>query len=105
MEADMKMVRMAAILALLGAASTPGLAVPRRGEAGYDPDRYICKSRPAIGSRVKRIRECHTAQQWEEREFQERAGLMRRQTNGAPGCNLDPPAFCGIVNSGKDTPF
>jgi hypothetical protein len=87
MEGRMKLVGIAASLALLAAASAPGAAAPpKKGEPGYDPDRQICKSKPAIGSRLKRIRECATAQQWEDMRQQERNGLLRRQFNGAPGC-------------------
>ena len=83
----MNMVRIAAGLALIAAAAAPGAAAPRKDRAGYDPDRQICKSKPAIGSRLKRIRECATAQQWEELKQQERQGLMRKQHNGASGCS------------------
>ena len=82
----MKLVRIAAGLALLTAMSAPTFAAPRKGEEGYDPNREICKSRPVVGSRLQRVRECHTAQQWEEMRQQERQGLMRKQYNGAPGC-------------------
>lgn len=51
----------------------------------YDPDQLICESRREIGSRLKRIRVCHTAQEWEEVRLQERVGLMRKQYNGASG--------------------
>ncbi len=51
----------------------------------YDPDQIICESRQEIGSRLKRIRVCHTAQEWEEVRTQERVGLMRKQFNGASG--------------------
>ena len=47
----------------------------------------ICKSKPVVGSRLKRIRECATAQQWEDMELAERMGLMRKQFNGDPGCS------------------
>jgi hypothetical protein len=73
----------AAVLAL--AAASPGSAAPKKGEPGWDPDREICKSRPVIGSRLQRVRECATAQQWEDLKLQERLGLMRKQTNGASG--------------------
>ena len=81
----MHLVRIAAGLALLVAASAAGASPPRKGEPGYDPNREICKSRPVVGSRVERVRECHSAEQWEELKLMERAGLMRAQHNGAPG--------------------
>ena len=84
-EARTILVGIAAGLALLAAAPAPGSAAPKKGEAGWDPDREICKSRPVVGSRLKRVRECATAQQWEDMKLQERTGLMRRQTNGASG--------------------
>lgn len=77
----MSMISIAAGLALLAAAA-PGLAAPKKGQAGYDPDRLICKSKAVVGSRVQRIRECHTALEWEELKFQESNGLMRQQING-----------------------
>jgi hypothetical protein len=51
----------------------------------YNPDQMICESRQEIGSRLKRIRVCHTAQEWEEVRVQEKVGLMRKQYNGASG--------------------
>ena len=99
----MDLVRVAAALALVAAAAPPAGAAPKKGEPGYDPDRQICKSKPAIGSRLKRIRECATAREWEEMELQERLGLMRKQVNGAPGCNGG--GSCGIDRGGKDTPW
>lgn len=81
----MKLVGIAAGLALIVAA-TAAQAAPKKGQAGWDPDREICKSQPVLGSRLKRIRVCQTAQQWEETRQQERQGLMRKQHNGASGC-------------------
>lgn len=93
----MKGFKIVAGLALLAMAATPGLAAPKKGEPGYDPERQICKSRPVLGSRVKRVRECATAAQWEEMRLQERTGLMRKQVNGSPGCRG--------CDSTKDTPW
>jgi hypothetical protein len=94
----MRTVSIAAGAALLLAASSAGLAAPKKGEPGYDPDREICKTKPVVGSRLKRIRECATAAQWDEMKLQERTGLLRRQTNG-------DPANAPITNGGRDTPF
>ena len=51
----------------------------------YNPNQMICESRQEIGSRLKRIRVCHTAQEWEDVRTQEKVGLMRKQFNGAAG--------------------
>ena len=98
------MMRYGAALILLLAASAPGAAAPPKpGDAGYDPNRQICKSKPVVGSRLKRIRECHSAEQWEELKFMERQGLMRQQFNGDPGC---PEAVgCNMRAGAKDSPF
>ena len=95
----MTIVRIGVGLALLIAAATPGMAAPKKGESGYDPERQICKSRPVIGSRVARVRECATAAQWEDMKLQERTGLLRKQTNGSPGC-----MGCNATPSG-DSPW
>jgi hypothetical protein len=87
----------AAALSLIAAAAAPAAAAGGRDGEKADPGRQICKSKPAIGSRLKRIRECATAEQWEEMKLQERVGLMRKQVNGAPGC-----PGCGVAN---DTPW
>ena len=86
----MRIAPIVAGLALLASAQAAGAKAPKPGEAGWDPDRRICKSRPVVGSRLKRVRECASAQQWEEMAVAERMGLMRQQYNGAPGCNADP---------------
>lgn len=97
----MRIVRIAAGVALLIASAAPGAAAPSNGKSD-DPNREICKSKPVVGSRLKRIRECHTAQQWEELKLMERMGLMRQQINGAPGCPQPP---CVMQPGGRDTPF
>jgi hypothetical protein len=56
-----------------------------RPKAKYNPDQLICESRDLIGSRLKRIRVCHTAQEWEEVRTQEKVGLMRKQYVGGSG--------------------
>ena len=105
----MRLVGFAAGVALVAAASAPAAALPRKGEAEADPAREICKSRGVVGSRVKRVRECHTAQQWEEMKLQEQLGLARQQFNGGAGCNNDPyvsscGAQTGLGSGGRDTP-
>ena len=80
----MRVTAIVAALAMLAAGAAPGAAAEKKKKA-WDPDRQICKSKPVIGSRLQRIRECHTAQQWLEMKQQEQWGLRRQQFNGAPG--------------------
>ena len=94
----MRIVTVAAGLALLLGAAAPTEAAPKKGEPGWDPNRKICKSKPVVGSRLKKVRECATAQEWEDMRMQERTGLLRRQTNGDPG---GVPVPVG----GRDTPW
>lgn len=93
---------LAALALLAAAAAAPGAAAPRKG-AGFDPEREICRSRPVVGSRLKRVRECHTSQEWEDLKMQERLGMMRKQGNGDPGCT--EAIGCGVQNGGRDTPW
>ena len=76
----MKAVTIALALAL------PALALPAAASAKkggpQDPNREICKSKPVIGSRVERVRECHSAAQWEDMKRAESLGLMTKQFNG-----------------------
>ena len=62
-----------------------GADAAARPRPKYDPNQLICESRELIGSRLKRVRVCHTAQEWEEVRMQEKVGLMRKQYNGSPG--------------------
>ena len=101
MRAMTAMTGLAASLALAAVAS-PGAAVPNKGQQANDPNREICKSQGTIGSRLKRVRVCMTAQEWEELEFQEQLGLRRKQFNGDPGCPQPP---CTVERGGKDTPW
>jgi hypothetical protein len=94
----MDMVRIAAALALLVAGAAPAAASAPKEAAKADPDRQICKSKPVVGSRLKRIRECATAQEWEDMKLQERVGLMRKQVNG-------DPANAPVATGGRDSPF
>ena len=89
---------MAAGLALLLAPAQAMARTPKKGEPGWDPNREICKSKPVVGSRLKRVRECATAQQWEDMKLQERTGMLRKQNNGDAG---GVPVPVG----GRDTPF
>ena len=91
----MRMVKVMAGLALLVTVPAAAAATPKKAD---DPNREICKSKPVVGSRLKRIRECATAAQWEEMKLQERQGLLRRQTNG-------DPANRPLDRGGRDTPF
>jgi hypothetical protein len=98
----MRMIFAAAGLALLAAAPHPSKAADRSAAAG-DPAREICKSRPVIGSRLKRIRECHSAAEWEDLELQEQMGLRRQQINGDPGCS--EAVGCNLRPGLKDSPI
>jgi hypothetical protein len=97
------------ILATPAAAFRPRSDVPATGygKPGYDPARMICVSRSVVGSRLQSVRECHTAQQWEDQRAQEVAGLGRQQMNGGAGCNYNNPGdpTCGVRSGGKDTPW
>ena len=97
----MKRIAMAAALVLPGA--MPGAApAATKGRAADDPGRQICRSKPVVGSRLKKIRECHSAAEGEDLELQERMGLRRQQFNGAPGCPQPP---CVAAPGGRDTPW
>jgi len=96
----MRLAGIAAGLALGLAAA--GAAAPKKSEPGWDPNREICKSQSVVGSRLKKVRTCMTAQEWEDLKLQEQVGLMRKQVNGDPGCNS---GACGIERGGKDTPW
>ncbi|HEX8262696.1 MAG TPA: hypothetical protein VF547_07465 [Allosphingosinicella sp.] len=76
----------AAVALLAGSLLATHAAVAAgRAKRKYDPNQMICESRQEIGSRLKRIRVCHTALEWEEVRAQEKVGLMRKQFNGASG--------------------
>lgn len=62
-----------------------GASAAGRAKAKYDPNKVICESRDVIGSRLQRVRVCHTAQEWEEVRTQEKVGLMRKQYHGGSG--------------------
>ena len=79
----MKTISIAAAAVLLSAAP---VTAADKDKKDWDPNREVCKSKPVLGSRLKRIRECHSAQQWLEMKQQEEWGLRRQQFNGAPGC-------------------
>jgi hypothetical protein len=100
----MDLVRIAAGLALLLAASAPATASTTTGGKKTDTGRMICKSKPVVGSRLKRIRECATAEQWEEMKLQEQVGLMRKQFNGDPGCNGGGGDSCHPLGK-RDVPW
>ncbi len=102
----MHLARIAAGLALLVSTAAPGAAATADSGKKADPDRKICKSRNVVGSRLQRVRECATAQQWEDMELQERMGLMRKQVNGDAGCSGSSSQSCNpIASGGRDTPW
>ena len=80
--------------------TVPAAAAPREKKA-EDPNEQVCKSRYLTGSRLARVTECATRQQWAEMKEQERLGLSRKQINGAPACDNNQ---C-IPRGGKDTPW
>jgi hypothetical protein len=80
----MGFIAMTAAAAMLAAAA-PGAAAASKSGDSADPNRQICKSKPVVGSRLKRIRECHTAAEWDDMELAEQVGLVRQQINGASG--------------------
>ena len=80
----MRVMLIAGGAALAVAASAPAAAAPRK-PAAADPGRQICKSTATVGSRLARKRECHTAQEWEEIELQDRLLMSSKQFNGAAG--------------------
>ena len=80
----MRLIGLTVAAAVLAAGPAPGAAA-EKAKKTYDPNREICKSKPVLGSRLQRIRECHSAQQWLEMKQQEQWGLRRQQFNGAPG--------------------
>ena len=99
----MALIRVAAGLALIAATtSSPGFAAPTKAKGADDPNREICRSQAVVGSRLKRVRVCMSALEWEELKLQEQLGLARKQINGAPGCP-NPP--CVLERGGKDTPW
>jgi|GEM_PF-1780469 len=76
------------------------------GKPGYNPNKMICVSRDVVGSRLQAVRECHTAQQWEDQKMQETVGLAMKQHNGDPGCNGQGPSVCHPeIHGGRDTPW
>ena len=91
------------VTSLLAASGTAPAAHPPK-----DPNRIVCQSRAPVGSRLATVRECHTAQEWEEMRRAERLGLLRKQTNGDHGCNGDamgPGCGGGLDHGGRDTPW
>lgn len=77
-------IAMSAAAAIL-AASAPAAAAAKKSGESADPNREICKSKPVVGSRLKRVRECHTAAEWEDMKLAEQIGLGRQQFNGVDG--------------------
>lgn len=90
-------------LALATAVSAgPAAAAKARDGASTDPQREVCRSQPVVGSRLKRIRVCMTAQEWDDLKLQEQLGLTRKQISGSVGCG---DGGCPIERGGKDTPW
>ena len=79
------MVWIAMTAAAMLAATAPGWAATQKSGESADPNRQICKSKAVVGSRLKRIRECHTAAEWDDLKLAEQVGLGRQQFNGVDG--------------------
>ena len=58
-------------------------AAPRGAKMG-DPDRTICKTLTATGSRLGRAKICKTARQWAEQEYEHRKELEKLQVPRTP---------------------
>jgi hypothetical protein len=102
----MRIPALIAAIALAMPVAAPAPAAPAKRAGAADPLREICKSRPVVGSRLKRIRECHTAAEWDDLELQKQVGMARRQGNGDAGCNYDTGGTqCGVLTGGRDTPW
>jgi hypothetical protein len=97
-----RLAALATLAAATAAITSPSLAAPKKAKAADDAEREICRSQEVVGSRLKRVRVCMTALEWEELKLQEQLGLARKQINGAPGCPQPP---CGMERGGKDTPW
>jgi hypothetical protein len=94
---------LASLIAASGSAPTVSMDVKRKAT---DPNKIVCQMRAPVGSRLATIRECHTAQEWDEMRRSERLGLMRKQMNGDHGCNYNEGGTpCAISNGGRDTPW
>jgi hypothetical protein len=92
----MDLVRIAAGAALVLAGAAEAAAAGGQD----DPHREICRSKPVVGSRLKRIRECHSAGEWEDMKRAERLGLTSRQFNGADGQGANEY----VVRGGSEAP-
>lgn len=69
-------------------------AVVAEAPASPSPERIICRSRPELGSRVRRLRVCMTAAQWAHHATN--MEQQRRDINdmGAAGCDPNYPESC-----------
>ena len=65
--------------ALLLQSAAPTAAV--QPEAGYDPNKMICRKFGNTGSRLGNKRTCMAAWQWRERENQDRKDLIDLQNS------------------------
>jgi hypothetical protein len=99
-----QLIVVAALLAPVTIRSSHSGVATGYGKPGYNPDKMICVSRDVIGSRLQAVRECHTAQQWEDQKLQETVGLNRQQFNGDPGCQGNSGASCHPMGT-HDTPW
>ena len=76
------------ILVATSLAASAALAQPARHSgpgagvnAGHDMNEVVCRSQPAIGSRLNRQRVCATRQQWLEQQRMDRLYAEKAQTS------------------------
>ena len=55
-----------------------GMAAAKKG---HDPNRMICKTVEESGSRLKRVRACHTQAEWDELRRQMKQNIDRIQNS------------------------
>ena len=65
------------------ARSAAAESAPKDAKMG-DPDRTICKSLKATGSRLAKAKVCKTARQWAEQEYEHRKELEKLQVPRTP---------------------
>lgn len=71
------------IIAVTGALALPsaGMAIRSENEDIGDPNRMICRTEQEIGSRLKKIRRCHTAAEWAEIKRENRRTIDKVQAH------------------------
>lgn len=75
---------LAALAAAAAAQQPDSAAAPRsarHSNVRTDPNEVICRSEPAIGSRLRGVRRCASRAQWDEQRRLERQYAEKAQTN------------------------